>query len=204
MTVNQSPLINGLDQLSADTIDAMGLSNMLNTLSEYDKELVLEDAKEMLSSGFPVFSSNDKPPKELDADSITSSFDYGDSTPRKERTSSAPRIKGIPRGDAKLVGEVAGFYYLIGLGLTFYNKEDAEIVFSNAMDRAVELVRVANHHQPFKAWLVRFTRSSDYTSMAIGHGLMILAIFANHKLVPQSVAAAIPTLQGALRQVSNR
>lgn len=96
--------------------------------------------------------------------------------------------------DAKLEASLASLYFVVAMALGMFNAKDSEIVASGATERAHELLAVASHHPKFKEWLIKLTESSDYTSFAIGHGLMILAILGNHNRLPAPIAAYIPVL----------
>lgn len=179
---------------------------MIASLSPEEQAEAMRFASEMAASmgGFPDMDGRDAP-LDNDSFSIPDTDTIVDEKPPTEDTATLPDT-AVRRGrtsggkDAKLLAGIQGIYYLVGTMLVFVNQKDAQIVIAGAPDRAAELLAVANHNPAFKKWLIRFTESNDYLSLILGHGLMAMAILANHKLVPDSIAQNLPMIEQFMRQ----
>lgn len=179
---------------------------MMAALSPEERAQAEKFAADMLAGmGLPPDMPADLPSIDDDSFSIPATETIVDEKPPTEDTATLPdtaaRRGRAPGGrDAKLLAGIQGIYYLVGTMLVFVNQKDAQIVIAGASDRAAELLAVANHHPEFKKWLVRFTQSNDYLSLALGHGLMAMAILSNHKMVPENIAKNLPMIEAFMKQ----
>lgn len=175
---------------------------MLANLSPAEQEQARQMAADMLAGmGIPMDGMPETDTPILGDDTIVDDVPPGEDIAPKDLPAERKRGRSPGGKDAKLLAGLQGIYYLVGTVLMFVNAKDANIVIAAAPDRALELLAVANHHPQFKMWLERFTQSNDYLSLVLGHGLMAMAILANHNMISPQVARALPAIEAAMKQV---
>jgi hypothetical protein len=79
---------------------------------------------------------------------------------------------------------LSGFYVLTGSLAARVNLYDGVLIIKGAEDRATEVIRVAMQHPGMMKVIDAMIEGNVYFNLAMGHGVMLMAILMNHGRIP--------------------
>lgn len=95
-----------------------------------------------------------------------------------------PDVK--PSKPNKLTLQLSFLYEKLGELIGKFNPIDGVLISSGAIDRASELYAIGQSNPAFMNFLKTLVSGNAYIAAILGHGMVALAILANHGLVPTS------------------
>lgn len=98
-----------------------------------------------------------------------------------EDVSTGPKLSAA---DEKLVQDLTGIYALVGTSVIMFNMQDGMLILAKAEECARSLVKVAKHHKQMMKVLKNMTKASDYGALIAVHGGLVMAMLANHNMLP--------------------
>lgn len=97
-----------------------------------------------------------------------------------------PEQTAKPAKPAKLTLEIAFLYEKLGNLVATFSPIDGALISAGAIERAEELMAIGRINPAFMKVLKQLVSGNAYIQAILGHGMVAMAIMANHGIIPAS------------------
>lgn len=104
----------------------------------------------------------------------------------------APRPVGKPSNDAKLKDKLVNMVVMVGVTVSTFDQFDGATIIGGAPDLADSLVALAAESPAVKKALETSMSSSAWLGVIIATAPMVVAILANHNVLPEQLRMMSP------------
>lgn len=191
-----APLPASMDEMEQVTPNLNGLNNQTSPqhletggLDPYERDPNSKTAP----YGRDPLTGKPNAPYGLRKDGLPKTRPSGGTAQRKADRPPADHVElpqiGISKpGDKQLVAALAQYYGMLGMIVFPVNQYDGTVIMQSAASCAESLVAVGNKYPDVKKVLVGLTAHSEVTTAVITHVTLLIAIGANHRIVPPGFA----------------
>jgi hypothetical protein len=134
-----------------------------------------------LSSNSPLLQA-DSSPLEIPRENLKS-LPLPDTSGSEKPESEAPELAidaPLSGKNLKRAQSLSGYYGMAGMLVARGNLYDGVLIMKESENRATEVIRVAMQNPGLMKILDRMIEGNAYFNLAMGHGLMLVAILMNH------------------------